>query len=164
MDKPAACPAWVVQRLEPGRDLDAVLAIEASSFANPWSRDMFTFELEHLSVSHAFVIRAPVLGVAGFCTLWVVSDEIHVNNLAVRPDCRRMGAGLALLRACLAEAAALGGRRATLEVRRSNLAALRLYARFGFQVAGVRRAYYTNPEEDALVLWLDRVTEALTAG
>ncbi|MBE3072033.1 MAG: ribosomal protein S18-alanine N-acetyltransferase [Acidobacteria bacterium] len=164
MDKPAACPPWVVERLEPGRDLDAVLAIEASSFTNPWSRDMFTFELEHSGVSHAFVIRAPGLGVAGFCTLWVVSDEIHINNLAVRPDCRRMGAGLALLRACLAEAATLGGRRATLEVRRSNLAALRLYARFGFQAAGVRRAYYQNPEEDALVLWLDRVTEALTAG
>ncbi len=152
---------WAVERLDPDRDLNAVLAIEAASFTNPWTREMFLSELLRSSVSHGFVLRVPDAGVIGFCTLWVIFDEIHINNLAVRPDCRGIGAGYTLLRRALAEAAALGGSRATLEVRRSNAAALHLYTRLGFHVTGVRRAYYTAPEEDALVLGLEPVSAAL---
>lgn len=159
----SACPPetpWTIERLDPARDLDEVVSIEAASFANPWTRAMFLSELAHARVSHGFVLRAPAVRVAGYCLLWVVFDEIHINNLAVRPECRGHGGGLALLRAVLAEGAALGGRRATLEVRESNHAARRLYERLGFHVAGVRRRYYSNPEEDALVLWLDPVSAA----
>jgi len=90
--------------------------------------------------------------VAGFCAFWRVADEIHINNLAVLPELRGLGLGSQLLAAVLAEATRMGAPRATLEVRRSNTAALRLYAKAGFHQAGVRRDYYTQPVEDALVL------------
>jgi ribosomal-protein-alanine N-acetyltransferase len=156
-------PGWVVERLDPRRDLDAVLEIERVSFANPWTREMFEHELGYAEVSHTLVIRTPAIPVAGYCVFWIVFDEIHVNNLAVTPKGRRMGLGRALLGASLAEAAALGGKRATLEVRQSNLAAIRLYEAFGFRPAGVRTAYYSNPVEDALIFWLDSVTGLLSA-
>jgi ribosomal-protein-alanine N-acetyltransferase len=84
-----------------------------------------------------------------------VLDELHVNNLAVLPDFRRRGVASALLTYVLEEGMRMGALRATLEVRRSNTAALMLYERFGFTVAGIRRDYYTNPQEDALILWKD---------
>jgi ribosomal-protein-alanine N-acetyltransferase len=84
-----------------------------------------------------------------------VFDEIHINNVALRPHYRGRGIGTALLRHVLAEGRQLGARRATLEVRASNEAACRLYQRLGFYVAATRRNYYTNPVEDALILWRD---------
>jgi [ribosomal protein S18]-alanine N-acetyltransferase len=84
-----------------------------------------------------------------------VFDEVHINNLAVAPAHRGRGYGTELLRHALAEGRRLGARRATLEVRQSNLAAQRLYARLGFRVAGRRPAYYTHPVEDAFILWRD---------
>lgn len=150
---------WTIERLEPRRDLDAVLEIEQASFANPWTRDMFEHELEHREISHTLVIRTPTIRVAGFCIFWVVFDEIHINNLAIRPECRRAGLGRALLRAALDDAAGRGGRRATLEVRRSNESAIRLYESFGFRPAGVRPDYYSNPVEDALVLDLQSLKD-----
>ena len=92
---------------------------------------------------------------AGFCACWLVFDEVHINNVAIRPIYRGMGMGTALLRHVLAEGRRLGARRATLEVRASNTGARRLYERLGFYVAGTRRNYYTNPVEDALILWRD---------
>lgn len=154
---------WVVERLDPQRDLAAVLEIEAASFANPWTHEMFEHEWQHPEVSHTLVIRTPTVRVAGFCIFWVVFDEVHLNNLAVRPEARGMGLGRALLRAALEDAASRGGTRATLEVRRSNAAALRLYESFGFRVTAVRPGYYSNPAEDALVLWLESVSGVLSA-
>jgi len=149
---------WTVERPDAHEDLTAIVEIERASFANPWTREMFEQELLHPDVSHTFVIRTPPVRVAGYCVLWMVLDEVHINNLAVRPDDRQRGIGRALLRAALAEAATLGGRRATLEVRESNTAALRLYGGFGFRVTGVRPGYYSNPVENALVLWLDSLS------
>jgi [ribosomal protein S18]-alanine N-acetyltransferase len=84
-----------------------------------------------------------------------VFDEIHINNVAMRPKFRGHGIGTALLHHVLAEARTLGARRATLEVRASNDGARRLYDRLGFYVAGTRRNYYSHPVEDALILWRD---------
>ena len=89
----------------------------------------------------------------GFCTFWRVVDELHINNLAVLPRHRRTGVATALLQHVLREGTRLGAARATLEVRRSNDPARVLYEHFGFSVAGTRRAYYTKPVEDAIVLW-----------
>src|SRR5216683_3224520 len=86
-----------------------------------------------------------------------VLDELHINNLAVLPAYRRAGIGSALLTHVLDEGARMGARRATLEVRRSNEAARQLYERFGFSVVGVRQGYYSNPVEDALVLWREEL-------
>jgi ribosomal-protein-alanine N-acetyltransferase len=109
-------------------------------------------------VCHIFVVRSESCRVAGFCAFWLVFDEIHINNLAMRPQFRAQGLGTALLHHVLAEARLLGARRATLEVRASNEGARRLYERLGFYVAGTRRHYYSNPVEDALILWRDDVT------
>ena len=83
----------------------------------------------------------------------LVLDEVHINNLAVRGDFRGQGVGKTLLERVLIEAASRGARRATLEVRRSNEAARRLYERLGFEVAATRPNYYASPPEDALILW-----------
>lgn len=136
-------------------DLDGVLEVEALSFTNPWTRDMYSSELRNRSVCHILVVRNEDCRVAGFCAFWLVFDEMHINNLALRPEFRAQGIGTALLRHALTEAKGLGARRATLEVRASNEAARRLYGRLGFYVAGTRRFYYTNPVEDALILWRD---------
>jgi ribosomal-protein-alanine N-acetyltransferase len=101
------------------------------------------------------VARTPECPVAGFCAFWLVFDEIHINNLAIRPQFRRQGLGSAVLRHVLAEAHRLGATRATLEVRASNSEARRLYERLGFQVAAIRPGYYSKPVEDALILWRD---------
>jgi [ribosomal protein S18]-alanine N-acetyltransferase len=154
---PAAVPAWIVEPVASAADIDAILAIEEASFTNPWTRAMYLAELENPEISHCLLARAQDGTVVGFCSFWRVLDELHINNLAVASAQRRRGAASALLAHVLREGAALGATRATLEVRRSNVEARGLYDRFGFAVAGVRRAYYTNPPEDALVLWRDRI-------
>jgi ribosomal-protein-alanine N-acetyltransferase len=134
-------------------DFDAILDIERASFTNPWTREMYLAEFENQGVSCCFVVRDPAGRILGFCSFWRVLDELHINNLAIAPEERGRGAGTALLQRVLQEGERLGARRATLEVRASNLAALRLYGRLGFSVGGVRPGYYTNPIEDALILW-----------
>jgi ribosomal-protein-alanine N-acetyltransferase len=88
-----------------------------------------------------------------------VLDEIHINNVAVLPGYRRQGIASLILGRVFSEGRRVGAGRATLEVRRSNESARRLYERFGFTVAGVRRGYYRNPDEDALVLWREGFPE-----
>ncbi len=148
---------WHIDALSSPEQIDSVLAIEEASFTNPWTREMYLAELENLSVSACFLAHSADGGVVGFCSLWRVLDELHINNLAVLPDFRRAGVASALLTHVLREGVRLGARRATLEVRRSNTPALHLYETFGFSVAGVRRAYYTKPAEDALVLWCENL-------
>jgi ribosomal-protein-alanine N-acetyltransferase len=144
---------WAIEPVTSATDLDAILAVEEASFANPWTRDMYLAELQHPDVSFIYAARDKGRQIVGFCTFWRVLDELHINNLAVAPARRREGVGSALLDAVLREGARLGAARATLEVRRSNAVAIDLYKRFGFTVAGVRPGYYTHPDEDALVLW-----------
>ena len=148
-------PAFRIDRLDGESDLEGVLAVEAESFTNPWTREMYAWELQNRTVCHVYVVRTEDCPVAGFCAFWLVFDEIHINNVAIRPRLRGQGLGTALMRHVLAEARRLGARRATLEVRASNADALRLYERLGFYVAASRRHYYSHPVEDALILWRD---------
>jgi ribosomal-protein-alanine N-acetyltransferase len=104
-------------------------------------------------VTRVYVVKLDDGSIAAFCACWLVVDEIHINTLAVDEGERRQGIATALLQHVLADLAAAGATHATLEVRRSNAAALRLYERLGFAVAAVRPAYYTEPVEDALILW-----------
>jgi len=154
---PPIVPTWIIEPVASASDIDAILAIEEASFTNPWTRAMYLAELDNPEISHCMLARGADSAVVGFCSFWRVLDELHINNLAVAPAQRRRGVASALLAHVLREGAALGAIRATLEVRRSNVEARGLYDRFGFTVAGVRRAYYTNPVEDALVLWRDRI-------
>src|SRR3989442_5486200 len=152
--------AWVIEPLSLLCDLDTILEIERASFVNPWTREMYLAELENKGVSYCYVVRNQSQELVGFCSFWRVLDELHINTLAVMPAHRGTGAGTTLLREILREGARMGARRATLEVRRSNEAARRLYERLGFSVAGVRRGYYTKPVEDALVLWKERLADS----
>jgi ribosomal-protein-alanine N-acetyltransferase len=148
-------PEYTIDRLEGDADLDGVLSVESESFTNPWTREMYAWELQNRSVCHILVVRTPERPVVGFCAFWLVVDEIHINNVAILPALRGRGVGTALMHRVFLEAQRLGARRATLEVRASNDAARRLYERLGFYIAGTRRHYYTNPVEDALILWRD---------
>jgi len=141
-----------VKRLASTDDLDGVLAIEAASFNNPTTREWYEAELKRPEVCFIYVLRTPGTPVAGFCAFWLVIDQAHINNLAVLPELRGHGLGTQLLEAVIAEATQLGAILLTLEVRQSNAPALRLYEKAGFTREGVRKNYYTNPIEDALVL------------
>jgi len=151
--------SYSIELLEGESDLEGILEVERESFTSPWTREMYGWELQNRGVCHIYVVRTRDCLVAGFCAFWLVFDEIHINNLALRPQFRGRGYGTALMHHVLAEGRRLGARRATLEVRAGNAGALRLYERLGFYVAGTRRNYYTNPVEDALILWRDESRE-----
>lgn len=145
--------AFVFDRATTDADLDEVAALEARTFHNPWTRDMIGRDLARSSAGHVFVLRQPGGPVAAFCSCWIVVEELHIITVAVDAAHRRAGLGRRLMRGVLREASRLGATRATLEVRASNVAARRLYESLGFTVVTVRPAYYTHPEEDALILW-----------
>jgi ribosomal-protein-alanine N-acetyltransferase len=148
----------VIERLATAADLDGVVELEKESFNNPTSREWYERELERPEVCFIYLLRTPDVPVAAFCAFWLVGDQAHINNLAVRPEMRGRGLGSQLLDAMLKEARKLGATSLMLEVRESNAAARRLYEQAGFKVHSVRKSYYTNPVEDALVLV--RVTNA----
>jgi len=130
-------------------DLPQVIAVERRAFPTPWSLAMFVLELSKSSgVSLAALVDGRVVGYV-VCSRY--ADVWHVMNVAVDPDRRRRGIGRALLEQLLAEV----GEHAslTLEVRRTNIAAMKLYEDLGFRPAGIRRRYYQDNGEDALVMW-----------
>lgn len=134
------------------RDLDAVEEIEQASYPTPWSRAMFVAELRKPSslAVGAFSEEDVLIGYA-FISRYV--DAWHVMNVAVAPSHRRRGIARALLERVF-EVTAIDPRRGyTLEVRVSNVGAIRLYERLGFESRGIRRAYYTDNREDALIMW-----------
>ena len=145
---------WTFTEMRP-QDLRQVLAIERSSFDNPWSSALFLQELR-IPFSRIFVVR-PAGGadepIVGYLCRWFVADEIHVLNVAVDPTHRGRGIGTLLVGEALREAKRGRADAVTLEVRRSNEAARRLYASFGFHEVGVRRNYYGRGE-DALIMRL----------
>lgn len=133
-------------------DLDAVDRIERDSYPAPWSRSMFAGELaKPSSLSLAAIDEGG--DVIGYLVLSRYVDAWHVMNLAVDPAWRRRGVASALLERLLAETGGDIERGYTLEVRVSNHDAIRLYERFGFRPRGVRRGYYTDNREDALIMW-----------
>jgi ribosomal-protein-alanine N-acetyltransferase len=134
--------------------IDALMAIDAESFLRPWTRSMYEAAFDN-GVTRVHVLGPPGGPPVAYCSAWLLPGELHINNLAVVPAWRRQGLARQLLRAVLAAAEAEGASRATLEVRRSNLAAVRLYGGLGFKATAVRPDYYLEPVEDALVLWRD---------
>lgn len=136
-------------------DLDAIDEIEHHSFAHPWPRKTFEAELAH-DIARLDVARGPL--VIGFCNYWIIADregrhgEIHILAIATHPDHRRGGVGAALLAHALAQGRLARAGLATLEVRRGNTPAIALYERAGFRTVHVRRQYYQDNGEDALVM------------
>lgn len=141
-------------------DLDAIYEIEQASFTAPWSRKTLEVELVDNPFGHVYVARdADGRVPLGYICFWVVFDELRMMNLAVARAVRRRGIAGALLRHALAVGQAEGARRALLEVRASNMAALTLYAQAGFRRTGRRVKYYTNPVEDAVLMELERIDQ-----
>jgi [ribosomal protein S18]-alanine N-acetyltransferase len=139
--------------VEPMRleDVAAVHEIERLSFRTPWPAYAFEQELRGNRLARYVVARAGDM-VVGFAGLWLMADEAHITTFSVHPDWRRQGIGRQLLLSLVDLAVAIGARRMTLEVRASNEAAQALYRTFGFDVAGRRPRYYTDDDEDALVM------------
>jgi [ribosomal protein S18]-alanine N-acetyltransferase len=135
-------------------DLDAVMEIEYSSFSIPWSREAFYNEIEQNHLSTYLVVEDGER-VAGYCGVWLVVDEAHITNVAVLPDYRGQGLGEALMQRIMKIAKEVGARVMTLEVRVSNKAAQGLYRKMGFQDGGIRKRYYSDNQEDALVMWVN---------
>lgn len=133
-------------------DLDGVMAVEEASFPTPWSRALFEEEIGRAFSDAIVVVGGPEGTVAGYAVCWTVGEESHLLNIAVRPDVRKKGIGRSLLRECIRRSVRAGGRRIFLEVRPTNRAALRMYEREGFRFVGIRRGYYTDTGEDAIVL------------
>ena len=140
-----------LRRLDPD-DLDTVEAIERASYPTPWSRTMFAAELRKPSALAlgAYVDGGELVGYA-FVSRYV--DAWHVMNVAVAPAYRRRGIATELLERLFEVTAGDQRRGYTLEVRVSNLGAIRLYEQLGFQSRGIRRGYYTDNREDALIMW-----------
>ena len=142
-----------LRRLELG-DLDEIERIEQASYPTPWSRSMFASELaKPSSLSLGAVDDAGTL--VGYLVLSRYVDAWHVMNVAVAPERRREGIASALLRQLLDQTRGDAKRGYTLEVRVSNVGAISLYESFGFRPKGVRRGYYTDNREDALIMWRD---------
>jgi [ribosomal protein S18]-alanine N-acetyltransferase len=135
-------------------DLDAIERIERASYPTPWSRSMFASELAKPS-SLSFGAVDETGRLVGYLVLSRYVDAWHVMNVAVAPERRRQGIASALLRRLLEQTRKDAQRGYTLEVRVSNLGAISLYERFGFRPKGVRRGYYTDNREDALIMWRD---------
>jgi ribosomal-protein-alanine N-acetyltransferase len=136
-------------------DLDTVMEIERVSFRSPWSRQVFLEELTR-DWAHVDIVRDAATGdVVGFANYWLVADEVHVLNLATHPQARRAGHASRMMAHMIDFARRELCRYVTLEVRRSNAAALRLYRRFAFRAIGVRPNYYAEDQEDAIVMLLD---------
>jgi ribosomal-protein-alanine N-acetyltransferase len=144
-------------------DLLEVVEIEQACGLSPWGWDAYHAELGQGSAAIMLVARADRRpaengnSLAGYIVARVIGDDLHVNNVAVRPELRRHSVGTRLLDAVLRQGAALGSTSAWLEVRAGNQAAQSLYERCGFHVAGRRRHYYNLPVEDALIMSL-RIT------
>lgn len=139
-------------------DLPQISLLEREIFSTPWTEALFLQEASS-PLSRILVARSREgergKAVLGYLIFWLVSREFHLQKLAVRQDYRRYGIASALLSQAFAEAIACQCRSATLEVRRSNDVAFRLYRRFGFTVEGVRPRYYDDTGEDALILWAE---------
>ncbi len=150
-----------LRRLEIG-DLDAIERIERASYPTPWSRSMFATELaKPSSLSLGALDDGDRL--VGYLVLSRYVDAWHVMNVAVAPESRRKGVATALLRRLLDDTRHDAQRGYTLEVRVSNVGAIALYERFGFRTKGVRRGYYTDNREDALIMWRDPEPPAAVA-
>ena len=145
------------------RDLTAIEEIERSAYPTPWSRSMFAGELAKPSSICLGAIDADEERLVGYLIISRYVDAWHVMNLAVAVSHRRRGIATRLMERLFEVTAGDGRRGYTLEVRVSNEAAIKLYESLGFKARGVRRGYYTDNREDALIMWKDPVREPASA-
>ena len=144
-------PRGITVRPPRPQDLAAVIRIEQASFSDPWSDAFLAEELANDVLRMALVAEGPE-GVCGYVMAWRVAEQLQVLNIATDPALRRRGVGGFLLREAALRAWAQGLREITLEVRRSNTSARHFYRKRGLQELAVRKGYYAENGEDALIM------------
>lgn len=135
------------------KDLDQVFEIEKSSFSSPWKKESFHHELFHNMYAHYLVLEVEEQ-VVGYCGIWIVMDDAQITNIAVSPAYRGRRFGEALLKAAMKLCRMKKAVQLSLEVRISNHIAQNLYKKLGFEPGGIRKNYYTDNGEDALLMWV----------
>ena len=135
-------------------DLQAILEIERTSFSTPWSLQAFKAELKDNEYARYLCLELEGQ-VIRYMGLWFILDEGHITNIAIAPDYRGHHWGEYLMRSMMDRMVEQGMERMTLEVRTSNSQAQSLYKRLGFTTAGVRKGYYADTQEDALIMWVE---------
>ncbi len=135
-------------------DLQAILEIERTSFSTPWSLQAFKAELKDNEYARYLCLELEGQ-VIGYMGLWFILDEGHITNIAIAPNFRGQHWGEYLMRSMMDRMVEQGMERMTLEVRASNSPAQSLYKRLGFATAGVRKGYYADTQEDALIMWVE---------
>ncbi len=146
-------------------DIPQVHQLDQRSFSLPWPERSFLYEITQNTNAITLVAEAVYENgqrlIVGMIVVWLIVDEIHIGTVAVEAGFRRMGVGRQLVARTLLAGAARGGSMAFLEVRRSNLGAQALYQQMGFEMAGERRRYYHDNQEDALLMTLNRLNQAI---
>ncbi len=139
-------------------DVDAVQEVERASFPVPWPANAFRHELTQNKNARYIVAREDDR-VVGYAGLWLSLDEAHITTFAVHPERRRRKVGERMLLRVFDLATELSAEWLTLEVRASNVGAQRLYEKYGFRAAGIRRRYYSDNNEDAIIMWTERLRD-----
>lgn len=135
-------------------DIEFICEIEKQAFTTPWTAEAFYNELMHNHFSHYLVMEWDH-SVIGYGGMWTIMDEAHITNVAVAEAYRGQKLGELLMTMMMLKAIELGMKRMTLEVRVTNQVAQRLYEKLDFRASGVRKGYYTDNCEDALIMWAD---------
>lgn len=136
-------------------DVEAVYAIEVATFPAPWTLDSFHYEMRENQFSHYIVAYNDNEKIIGFCGMWIVIDSAQITNVAVLTEARGLGIGEGLMREAMKAAKNAGAETMSLEVRVTNTVAQNLYRKLQFQDGGIRKGYYTDNGEDALVMWVN---------
>ncbi len=135
-------------------DLDRVMEIEEKAFTPPWSREAFLLELTKNLLAKYIVAEVDGL-VVGYGGIWLIIDEGHITNIAVDSEYRSMGIGSKIIEGLTQLCRERNIRAMTLEVRKSNEVAKSLYRKYGFKEYGIRKNYYQDNNEDAIIMWKD---------
>lgn len=136
-------------------DVQAVHKIELASFPTPWTLDSFYYEMTENQFAHYLVAEDENSEIIGFCGIWLVIDAAQITNVAVVQSVRGQGIGETLMREAMRVAKEANMDVMSLEVRVTNTVAQNLYRKLGFQDGGLRKGYYTDNQEDALVMWVN---------
>lgn len=153
MIEPFQSQVNVTFRAATEKDIDQIVHIERKSFTVPWPKEAFYQDI--LTNRYAlYLLMEEKDVVIGYCGVWIVLDEAHITNIAVLPEYRGKKLGERLLKKMMEIAREAGAETMTLEVRVSNIPARSLYKKLGFQEGGIRKNYYTDNQEDALVMWV----------
>lgn len=133
-------------------DLDEVCRIEQESFSMPWTKEAMAASLKN--ENNVYLVAEYAEKIAGYCCMWGIAGEGQINNVAVDKAYRGKGIAQKMMKAFIEEGRKKNLTEFTLEVRESNLAAIRLYEKIGFKKEGVRKDFYDAPKENAVIMWL----------